>query len=155
MKRVLVVEDTYLTAESLSLMLLELGYAVAGPVPNTREAGRILDEGAVDAAVLDVDLRGELVTPVAERLVMLGVPFVFLTAYLGLDPLPEVYRAFPTVAKPCSLDVLARALEVLFEDGDRDSARRGQREGVESSELRAVADDETRAVRAHELAGDQ
>lgn len=111
--KVLVVEDTFLTAESLAAMLRELGYAVAGPVPNAVAAHRILDSEHVDVALLDVNLRGQLVTPVADRLLELGRPFAFLTAYSGLDVLPASYRGFPSISKPCTLEALAEALAEL------------------------------------------
>jgi CheY-like chemotaxis protein len=113
-RRILVVEDAFLTAESLVAMLGELGYAVAGPAPSPSAARRVIEDDRVDAALLDVNLRGELVTPVVDRLVALGIPFLFLTTLAGLDILPEAYRAFPRLAKPCTPDALQKALNALF-----------------------------------------
>jgi CheY-like chemotaxis protein len=105
--RVLVVEDSFLTAESLAAMLEDLGYDVAGPVPTNAQALDLLETQHVDAALLDVSLRGELVIPVADRLAALGSPFAFLTAHADLTVLPAQYRSVPTIRKPCTPEVLA------------------------------------------------
>lgn len=121
-RRVLVVEDAFLTAESLAAMLEELGYAVAGPVPDARRARDILKSEHVDAALLDVNLRGELVTPVVDCLLELERPFAYLTAYHGLDLLPERYRNFPSVAKPCTPETLRQVLDELLEEPPSNTA---------------------------------
>jgi CheY-like chemotaxis protein len=105
--RVLVVEDTFLIAESLAAMLEDLGYGLAGPVPTNAQALDLLETQHVDAALLDVSLRGELVIPVADRLAALGSPFAFLTAHADLTVLPAQYRSVPTIRKPCTPEVLA------------------------------------------------
>lgn len=111
--RVLVVEDSFLTAHALSSMVRDLGYEVVGPVSTLSGALRILEEGRVDGALIDVNLRGQLVTPVADRLVELGSPFVFFTAHARLEPLPAVYRDRPTLRKPCTPEDLARVLGAI------------------------------------------
>lgn len=114
-RRVLVVEDSFLTAESIADMLRGLGYDVVGPVPTTTEAHRVLDdEERVDAALLDVNLRGEVVTSVAERLRELGRPFAFLTADPDLEQLPEGYRELGHIPKPCTPDALRTILGTLL-----------------------------------------
>ena len=94
---VLVVEDEFLLAMDLELLLERRGYRVLGPAATVAEALRLLDGGVPDAALLDVNLRGETVTPVAARLRALGVPFVLASAYddarlaaLGLVGAPNV-----------------------------------------------------------------
>jgi DNA-binding response OmpR family regulator len=112
--RVLVVEDSFLLAEVLASMLTELGYEVAGPAPTPAGALEIAEGERVDAALLDVRLRGELVTPVADRLAAAGVPFAFITAYSTLDDLPEAHRRVVTIPKPCDVETLsARLTEML------------------------------------------
>ena len=95
---VLVVEDEFLLAMDLGVLLERQGYRVLGPAATVAEALRLLDGGETPgAALLDVNLRGETVTPVAARLRALGVPFVLASAYddarlaaLGLAGAPNV-----------------------------------------------------------------
>lgn len=113
MKSVLIVEDEYLLALDLKRMLEECGWKIRGPVANTREAFRLLREVTPSVALLDVNLGGEYVTPVAEYLSERGVPFALVTANgdvarIGSPILTEA----PVVSKPATRDhvlaVLAR-----------------------------------------------
>jgi CheY-like chemotaxis protein len=79
--RVLVVEDEMLVAALLEDRLEALGCQVIGPAPGVAEALKLLDDEQVDAAVLDVNLGGEMVFPVADALAERGIPFIFATAY--------------------------------------------------------------------------
>ena len=79
---VLVVEDEFLIALDLELLLRRHGWRVLGPAATVAAALRLLRQGATpDVALLDVNLRGELVTPVAAELRARGVPFVLASAY--------------------------------------------------------------------------
>ncbi len=82
---VLVVEDELLIAMDLQLMLEENGYSVIGPATSVDAALRLLEGGRPDVAVLDVNLRGQTVVPVAERLRKLQIPFVVSSAYSSFD----------------------------------------------------------------------
>ena len=102
----LVVEDEFLIATELRLLLGRRGWRVLGPAPTVEAALRLLEDGRErpDAALLDADLRGEPATPVATRLRELGVPFVLASAYdadqlaaLGLGGAPNVGK--PTDAR--------------------------------------------------------
>ena len=87
-KTIMVVEDEALVALSLHDFLSELGYSVVGPVGRVTEALRILNQQPVDAAILDVNLAGEFVYPLAELLRTRNIPFVFATGYSpeSIDP---------------------------------------------------------------------
>jgi CheY-like chemotaxis protein len=108
--RVLVVEDESIVSFLIEDMLKELGCRVIGNAMGVREALALLAEKKPDAAVLDVNLRGEMAFPIAERLQAELIPFVFVTGY-GQAGLPEPWRQCPVVQKPVRLDELARALE--------------------------------------------
>jgi two-component SAPR family response regulator len=73
---------------SLNDFLSELGYSVVGPVGRLTDALRILNQANVDAAILDVNLAGEFVYPLAELLRTRNIPFVFATGYSSesIDP---------------------------------------------------------------------
>src|SRR5262249_43137929 len=99
--RVLVVEDDFLTALALEGMLIDAGCAVVGPVPRVSEALEVIEVERLDLALLDVNLAGERVFPVADVLVERGVPFVFTTGY-SAEHLPPRHRNRPILAKPYS-----------------------------------------------------
>ncbi|MDJ0386766.1 HWE histidine kinase domain-containing protein [Roseomonas sp. E05] len=84
-RRVLLAEDEPLVALELETQLQALGFTVVGPAASLQEALRLAGEEALlDAAVLDVNLRGQAVFPVADLLVRRGVPVVFATGYGAL-----------------------------------------------------------------------
>jgi CheY-like chemotaxis protein len=111
---VLVVEDEFLLAMHLELLLELHGYRVLGPAPTVAEALRLLDGAAPDVALLDVNLRNEMVTPVAGRLRALAIPFVLASAYDSPDLTAAELDGAPNVGKPTSdgqlLAALARAV---------------------------------------------
>lgn len=109
--RVLLAEDYFAIAEIYCGLLGELGYEVVGPVSSVDRALAVLDEEEVHGAVLDVALRGKVVTPVAERLREMGRPFVFLTGLANLDLLPEHLIDTPTLEKPARPREIANALD--------------------------------------------
>jgi CheY-like chemotaxis protein len=78
--RILVVEDDALLAMELAATLEGAGHRVVGPAHSVPEAfARVRGDAPIDAALLDVDLRGETVAPVADALAAHGVPFAFVT----------------------------------------------------------------------------
>jgi PAS domain S-box-containing protein len=97
--RVLLVEDDPLTALDLRLTLEEAGADIAGVAATLEEAMSLID-GPLSAAVLDVNLGGEMVYPAAERLVARGVPVVLATGYDARTVIPEPLRSLPTLQKP-------------------------------------------------------
>ena len=110
--RVLVVEDEYLIRMLLEDMLDELGYGVVAAVGTISEARQIATDGEFNAAILDVNLDGQSITPVVEVLVARGLPFVFATGY-DLRGVPAAFRNHPTLQKPFQVEALARALEAI------------------------------------------
>ena len=108
---VLVVEDEFLIATELEHMLGRHGWRVLGPAATVEAALRLLDGGArPDVALLDVNLRGEAVTPVAARLRALGVPFVLASAYDGNRLAALGLGGAPNVGKPADDRRLLAAL---------------------------------------------
>jgi len=113
-RHILVVEDEALVALELQLSLTEAGFAVLGPAPTVAAALALLAKHRPDAAVLDASLRGERVTPVAEALARLGVPFVLASAYgaseFAADPALAGAR---NLGKPTHPAALLRALREM------------------------------------------
>ena len=112
--RVLVVEDEYFLADDLASALGRLGATVVGPVPTRADALACLDRGErIDAAVLDINLHGEMVWPLADALLARGLPFVFATGY-GQAMVPSAYGRVPRWEKPFDPEDLVRALPGLL-----------------------------------------
>lgn len=82
---VLVVEDELLIGMDVEMILEQNGHGVLGPAPSIDAALDLLKEGRPDVALLDMNLRGQLVFPVAERLRSLNIPFVLASAYESVD----------------------------------------------------------------------
>jgi CheY-like chemotaxis protein len=97
--RVLIVEDDGLAAAALQVSLEDAGYLPLAPAASVATALECLKRNSVDAALLDINLGGELVYPVADALASRGVPFVFVSGCARADIPPE-HRDRPLVAKP-------------------------------------------------------
>ena len=91
-------------------MWAELGGTIAAQAGHLDEALETARNGEFDIAILDVNLGGQPILPVADALAARGLPFVFATGY-GERGLPDSYRERPTLKKPFELDSLRRTLE--------------------------------------------
>lgn len=97
--RVLIVEDEAIPAMALHRTLRDSGADVVGVAQNMTNARRFLREFGIDAAVLDIGLRGVEVYPFADELKEMGIPFVFLSGrYLG-GPSTRFYTGVPDIPK--------------------------------------------------------
>ncbi len=108
--RVLVVEDEMMVAFLLDDMLTRFGCTVTGPVARLEKAIEIAEREALDVAILDVNINGREVYPVAEALATRRIPFIFATGY-GQAGLRPAYRDCPTLPKPFRQDDLRVLLE--------------------------------------------
>ena len=109
-RRVLLAEDELLLALDVQMMLEDEGMEVIGPVSTLDEAmAAVAGESAIDAAILDVDLRGEDVFPLAEHLTERDVPFLFHTGQGSREGVMARFADAPLCAKP----VLARQLVAM------------------------------------------
>lgn len=80
-RKILIVEDDLLVAMSLETFLSAEGCSVLGPVSRVDKALRLLEREEPDAVILDLNLRGESSTAIAETLQKRGIPFVVLSGY--------------------------------------------------------------------------
>ena len=103
--RVLVVEDEMLIALGIEQCLLAHGHEVVGPVGRRDEALRYAADPMFDLALLDVNLAGEQVYPVAATLMRKSIPFVFISG-LGVRGLRPEWKHAPMLEKPFSCDAL-------------------------------------------------
>ncbi|MEM9795943.1 MAG: response regulator [Pseudomonadota bacterium] len=110
-RRILIVEDEFLVSTEISLTLEEAGAEVIGPAGTVDEGLSLTtEENRLDGAILDVDLHGKDVYPVAERLAAISIPFIFHTGHGGRA---ELNKRFPTATvcpKPTLPEMLMAAL---------------------------------------------
>ena len=99
-RRILVVEDEIMVATDLAYSLEDAGAEPIGPAYSLSEGLAIADRESVDAAILDVNLHGVDVYPLAERLLSAGVPFVFHTGHGDRETLTSRFPGATVCHKP-------------------------------------------------------
>jgi len=107
--RIMVVEDEALVAMIVSDALVDLGYSVVGPFSRAADAVAAIRNEEVDAAILDINLGGELVYPLAQQLTDHKVPFMFITGY-GTESIDGRFADVPVLQKPIERPMLQRIL---------------------------------------------
>ena len=110
--RVLVVEDEMMVSMLIEDMLADMGCLVVGPASRLDEAIELTKGAEIDCAVLDVNLGGQPIFPLADILREKGCPFAFATGY-GDAGLREADRGTPVLQKPFREGDLARVLAEL------------------------------------------
>lgn len=113
--RVLVVEDEAIVSMLIEDMLLDLGIEVVGPVSKMSEALELAPDIDADAAVLDINIGGQLTYPIADALQARNIPVVFATGY-GAAALPERYRRTPTLHKPFNRQDFEAAISAALDN---------------------------------------
>ena len=106
--KILLVEDEFLVALEVKAALSRMGCSIAGPFATLAMALEAAQSAPVGCAVLDINLNGEMVYPLAGLLTARSIPFVFLTGYAAAD-IPEHFRAFPRLPKPLDAGALRNA----------------------------------------------
>jgi DNA-binding response OmpR family regulator len=119
--RVLVVEDEMLIAMLLEDVLQERGCKVIGPVGRVTKAVPLANMEPLDMAILDVNVAGEEVFPVACELARRAIPFVFVSGY-GADRLPKKWCDRPILQKPFRPGDLERSMSMAFASVQRKPA---------------------------------
>jgi DNA-binding LytR/AlgR family response regulator len=111
--QILIVEDEYLLAEEMAELVRELGAQVVGPFGNIATVLELLLQGKQpDIAVLDIDLQGRAVYPIAEALIARMIPFLFVTGFGG-SAIPPKYQNATRIQKPYSAEILRTELLAL------------------------------------------
>lgn len=112
-RNILIVEDEPLISMMLEDFLLSLGHQVIAICETVPEALAACDGPQFDIAILDVNLKGQSVWPVAARLRELGIPFV-LASGGHVDPPPPEFATVPMIDKPYTIDRVTPALEAAL-----------------------------------------
>jgi DNA-binding response OmpR family regulator len=105
--KVLVMEDEYLLAEEARMALADCGADIVGPVPDVSRGLELAQNEDLRCAVLDINLRGEQVFPVASELAKRGIPYLYVSGYEPSSA-PDGLQPAAHVRKPVDYDELAR-----------------------------------------------
>lgn len=112
-RRILVVEDEMMVAMVLETMLDDAACRIVGPFGRLAQALASAQRDSIDAALLDVNLHGEQVFPVADALAQRNIPFVFVTGY-GAGGLPPRFKNRPALTKPYRVAAVLTALTAIL-----------------------------------------
>jgi CheY-like chemotaxis protein len=107
---VLLVEDEVMIRMMVADMLEELGHSVVGEAGEVGQAIKLVQSTEFDLAILDVNLNGQMITPVADVIKASKRPFIFATGY-GVAGIPEGYRGQRTLQKPFTIEKLAEMVD--------------------------------------------
>jgi len=110
---ILIVEDEPLIAMMLEDFLESLGHKIHGSCESVEEALAVTQGGGFDLAILDVNLKGESVWPVANALRDKNIPFVLATGG-HVEPPPPEYKNVPVLEKPYTVDRVSPVIDAAF-----------------------------------------
>jgi PAS domain S-box-containing protein len=113
-KRILIVEDSVLVALDIEGQLRDNGAVPVGPAYMLETAMSLAREEQLDAALLDVNISGRTIFPVAQILRARNIPFIFLSGYGEPDIWPAEWRGYDRLSKPIQSGELSEALDALF-----------------------------------------
>ena len=107
---VFLVEDEVMIRMMVADMLEELGYSIAAESGEISDALKLAQSVEFDLAILDVNVNGKVISPVADLIAARNRPFIFATGY-GSSGLPAEYRDRPALQKPFQIETLGRAID--------------------------------------------
>jgi len=115
-QRVLVVEDDFLVALTTMDVLESIGCKIVGPAARLAAAIQLVQSESLDATVLDINISGEMIWPVAEELQRRGIPFLFLTAYPQLSIVPKFFATVARLEKPLVKNHLLNHIRTMWNE---------------------------------------
>jgi CheY-like chemotaxis protein len=112
-RRILIVEDSPVVGPFTADLLQELGCIAIGPAPNLAIGRQLIESEQIDAALVDVHIRGERVFPLCDALAAKDVPFVLTSGYADWN-MPEKWQDRPRLQKPYTLGEVEKALKTVL-----------------------------------------
>ena len=112
-RRILLVEDSPVVGPFTAEILGDLGFEVVGPAPNMAAARKLVEGEPIDAAIMDVHIRGERVFPLCDALEARNVPFVLTSGYADWQ-MPDKWEDRPRLNKPYTIGEIEDALDGLL-----------------------------------------
>ncbi|MEO6313042.1 MAG: response regulator [Sphingomicrobium sp.] len=112
-KKILLVEDSPVVSDIAEEVLGELGCVVVGPAANLATGRELASEAEIDAAIVDVRIRGDKSFGICDLLDDRGVPFILTSGYADW-PVPEKWENVPQLPKPYKLEDVEAVLKSLF-----------------------------------------
>jgi CheY-like chemotaxis protein len=112
-RRILIVEDSPVVGPFTADLLQELGCIAIGPAPNLAIGRQLIESEQIDAALVDVHIRGERVFPLCDALAAKNVPFVLTSGYADWN-MPEKWQDRPRLQKPYTLGEVEKALKTVL-----------------------------------------
>ena len=116
----MVVEDEPLVALEMTSFLTGAGCEVVGPAASVETGLALINESSFDVALLDANLGGQAVDPLAAALAVRQIPFAFVTGY-GVEGLPEAFRDAALIGKPFAANDVLRQVEILLRESQKAS----------------------------------
>jgi len=110
---VFLVEDEVMIRMMIADMVEELGYTIAAEAGDVDEATKLAQCIWFDIAILDINVKGRMITPVAAAIKARNRPFIFVTGY-GATGLPDEYRDHTVLHKPFQLETLAHTISATI-----------------------------------------
>jgi CheY-like chemotaxis protein len=110
---VLLIEDEALIRMMLVEMIEEAGHSVVAEAGNVTKGAALATEAEFDLAILDINLGGDTIEPIASAITSRGKPFFFVSGY-GSSGVPDAFRGTPVVRKPCLLAELQTAIDAAL-----------------------------------------
>ena len=138
-RRILLAEDEYSLANELADSFREAGCELVGPTASLKDALQLASSETVDAAVLDINLRGEMVYPAADKLLERNIPVIFATGY-DRSEVPERFRNLPRLEKPFDPSKLIKFVVGSFETPKVSPVRLKESRPLEFSEQQVFSD---------------
>jgi DNA-binding response OmpR family regulator len=110
--KIFLVEDEVMIRMMVVDMLEELGHAVVAEAGHLDKSLELAHSADCNLAILDVNLDGQMITPVAEVLKARGVPIIFATGY-GAAGIPDNFKDCSALQKPFEIEALAARLNSI------------------------------------------
>lgn len=118
-RRALVAEDSLFILMALEMILEIQHVEIIGPASTLAETQSLAEGGGFEIAILDINLHGELVFPVADLLLQRGIPIIFTTGYSFDEIIPRHLMSVPLIQKPYETGALTALIERAFAQAKR------------------------------------